>query len=134
MAGQNARAVQFVTQYLTIAGREGEFYGEALELLDEAETDTFSLARTCAGKPKGSACWMELTSHPGCYVWSGSLADGATASWSGECADGLAHETGTIAWKSESGEYEETGLLRGAGQLATGPSAIRLAPLRKAPT
>ena len=112
-AGQHARAVQYVTQYLTIAGREGKFYGEALELLVEAEAETFSVARTCAGKPKGAACWMALTSHPGCYVWNGSLADGATASWSGECADGLAHGTGRIAWEWESGKYEETGSLWG---------------------
>ena len=44
MAGQNALAVQFVTQCLAIAVREGEFYGEALGLLDEAEAEMFSVA------------------------------------------------------------------------------------------
>ena len=30
-------AIEHVTQYLTVAGRDGEFYREALELLDSAE-------------------------------------------------------------------------------------------------
>ena len=114
-AGQNQRAVEFVTKYLTIAGQEGEFYIEALELLEEAEADHFNAEQICTGKPKGSECWMELTSHPGCYFWNYDLDDRETASWSGECADGLAQGIGTLAWKSESGElkYEETGSLRG---------------------
>ena len=74
MASQNALAVQYVTQYLAIAVREGEFYGKVLELLDEAKAEMFSVARACTGKPKGAACWMVLTSHPGCYFWNGSRA------------------------------------------------------------
>ena len=32
-----AKAIEFVTRYLTLAGRDGEFYREALELLNDAE-------------------------------------------------------------------------------------------------
>ena len=35
--GFHEMAVKFLTQYLTVAGQDGEFYREALELLDEAE-------------------------------------------------------------------------------------------------
>ena len=66
----------------------------------------------CAGQPEGAACWMELANDPGCHVWNGSLGEGATAKWSGACEGGLAQGTGTLAWKWDSGEYEETGLLR----------------------
>ena len=79
-----------------MTGRDGEHFREALELLDAAEVETFSAERTCVGKPKGSECWMELTSHPGCYVWNNSLNENVTVSWSGECVDGLGEGVGTL--------------------------------------
>ena len=36
-AGRTETAIAFVTQYLAVAGRQGEFYREALELLNSAE-------------------------------------------------------------------------------------------------
>ena len=37
--------------------------------------------QTCAGQPAGSACWMEISRQPGCYVWNPGLALGATVTW-----------------------------------------------------
>ena len=57
---------------------------------------------TCAGKPEGSSCWMELGSPPGCYLWNHNLQVNETATWSGTCAGGLAEGTGEIVWVSDS--------------------------------
>lgn len=57
-----ARAVQdaidAVSTYLVEAGREGKFYREALELLEEAEQlqSWFDPEQTCAGKSEGVEC------------------------------------------------------------------------------
>jgi len=58
----------------------------ALLLTACGATQQINVADTCAGKPPRSQCWMELESHPGCYVWNAFLLDGMTASWSGDCA------------------------------------------------
>ncbi len=58
-----------VTRYLEMAGRDGDHYIEALELLNAAEADTFNAVQTCSGKAKGSECWKELANQPGCHVW-----------------------------------------------------------------
>ncbi len=78
--------------YLLEAGREGKFYREALELLEEAEQvqSWFDPEQTCSGKSKEAACWMELTSQPGCYVWNGSLSPDATLTWTGGRSGGRA--------------------------------------------
>ena len=67
---------------------------------------------SCAGQSKCAACWLELESHPGCFVWNSYLSEGETAAWSGECADGLASGTGTLKWTYGSVVNEHTGLLR----------------------
>ena len=107
LAGFNARAVQYATRYLEMAGRKGGHYSDALELLNAAQAGMFSTDRTCGGKPKGSACWMELSSHPSCYLY---LQAGATASWSGECRDGLAQGEGTLTWSFDGSSGKSTGL------------------------
>ena len=33
---------------------------------------------TCAGPPKGTACWRELSNQPGCHVWTSNLRPDAT--------------------------------------------------------
>ena len=43
-------------------------------------------ADTCSGKDVGAKCWLELQSHPGCYVWNDDLAEGEKATWTGSCA------------------------------------------------
>ena len=57
-----------------------------------------SAGATCAGKSKGSACWLELDNQPGCYLWNDSLAENETATWSGACTGGLAEGAGEIFW------------------------------------
>ena len=57
-----------------------------------------SAGETCTGKPEKSACWMELDSRQGCYVWNEYLAENETVTWSGTCADGLAEGSGEIVW------------------------------------
>ena len=106
-------AVEYVTRYLTAAGREGEHYREALQLLNAAEAETFSAERTCGGKLEGAECWKELESHPGCYVWDDHYYADQTVTWTSGCSGGLASGTGNLKWVRGDGENEHTGLLRG---------------------
>ncbi len=106
-------AVEYVTRYLTAAGREGEHYREALQLLNAAESEMFTADRTCGGKPEGAECWKELKSHPGCYVWDDHYYADQTVIWTGECRDSLASGTGNLKWVRGDDENEHTGLLRG---------------------
>ena len=99
-----ARAIQMVTRYLELAGRDGEHYIAALELLSAAEAETFNAAQTCQGKAKGSECWKELANQPGCYVWDEYLLPDQTVTWTGECAESLAQGTGSLKWVSDGGK------------------------------
>ena len=58
-------------------------------------------AETCTAKPSGTACWMELTNRPGCYVWNPNPQPGETVTWTAECADGLADASGSLTWVSD---------------------------------
>ena len=122
-----ARAVQMVTRYLEMAGRDGKHYIEALELLNAAEAETFNAAQTCQGKSKGSECWKELANQPGCYVWDNDLVPEQTVTWTGECAESLAQGTGTLKWVRDGGKKttESTGQLQ-AGK-SHGRWVLRLA-------
>jgi len=53
---------------------------------------------SCAGKAEGTACWMQLSNQPQCYLWNHGLAIGASATWSADCNAGLAEGMGTITW------------------------------------
>ena len=112
--GRPARAVQMVTRYLEIVGRDGKQYIEALELLNTAEAQTFNAAQTCQGKPKGSECWKELVNQPGCHVWDDVLVPDQTVTWTAECVESLAQGTGTLKWVWDGGEetQEATGRLK----------------------
>ena len=117
-AGEVQEAVDAVHTYLLKAGREGKFYREALELLEEAEQreqlqSWIGTDKTCAGQPKGSACWMEVTGQAGCYVWNGNLMTDETVTWTGGCSEGRAQGEGTLKWVWEDGEKtsESTGSL-----------------------
>ena len=108
-AGEVQEAVDAVHTYLLKAGREGKFYREALELLDEAEQREQLQAwigtdKTCAGQPKGTSCWKELTGQPGCYVWDNYLITDQTVTWTGTCSGGRAQGEGTLKWVWEDGE------------------------------
>ena len=67
---------------------------------------------TCAGKPAGAACWMEISEQPGCYVWNPGLALGATVTWTGACAGSLAQGTGTLTWLWDGNRQTATGRLQ----------------------
>lgn len=60
---------------------------------------------TCAGQRVGSACWMELSNRPGCYVWNGRLVAGEAATWSGQCSGGYAQGVGTVLWRHDNGGH-----------------------------
>ena len=90
-------ALESATRYLSATGKGGEFYKEALTLILKAEgnyvmtaeefyNEVIKVEGMCDRLPKGSSCWMELTSHPGCYVWIPDLEEGATMMWSGRCS------------------------------------------------
>lgn len=67
---------------------------------------------TCAGKPAGTGCWMEVAGRRGCHVWNVSLQAGAaTATWSGGCAGGRAQGTGTLTWSWDGKQSTGTGRL-----------------------
>ena len=109
-----ARAVQMVTRYLQMAGRDGKHYIEALELLNASEAETFNAAQTCEGKSKGSECWKELANQPGCHVWNLNLQPDEMATWTGQCAEALAQGTGMLKWVWDGGKKttESTGQLQ----------------------
>ena len=117
-AGEVQEAVDAVHTYLLDAGREGKFYREALELLEEAEQreqlqSWIGTDQTCAGQPKGAECWKALTGQPGCYVWDNYLITDQTMTWTGTCSAGRAQGEGTLKWVWEDGEktLESTGSL-----------------------
>ena len=76
-----------------------------------------SAGDTCAGKPEESACWLELDTPPGCYLWLTTLRENMTTTWSGECANGLAEGAGELfhVWGSE-----KDNTMTGTGQFRQG--------------
>ena len=114
-AGAVQEAIDAVHTYLVEAGREGKFYREALELLEEAEKvqSWFDPEQTCAGKSEGDECWKELTGELGCYVWDDYLIPDQTVTWTGECSGWRAQGEGTLKWVLEDDERtsESTGSL-----------------------
>ena len=65
-------------------------------------------SEVCQPELQGQGCWMELKSHPGCYVWNTEFSSEETATWTGECAAGRIQGTGTVTWKwvAPSGKVE----------------------------
>ena len=144
-AGEPQRALASAVRYLQLRGREAEHYTEALDLMNRAESGKvaaprasrvesraaqpprqaeqgrpsgISAGQTCAGKPKGAACWMELANQPECYVWTDSPAADETAAWPGECSGGMAQGTGTLTRVRGDGKnpLELTGRLQDGKQ------------------
>ena len=62
-------------------------------------------------------CWVELTSHPSCYVWVRHHSVAVSSmGWTGSCANRRAEGSGTLEWiPSNEFTYQRraTGLLRG---------------------
>ncbi len=69
-----------------------------------AAPPSVAAAETCAGKPVGSECWMEVGNQPGCHLWNPGLAAGATVIWTGECSAGYAQGPGTVLWRYDDGQ------------------------------
>ena len=109
LAGAVQEAIAAVRTYLVEAGREGKFYREALELLEEAEglQSWFDPEQTCAGKSEGAECWKELTGQPGCYVWDDFLIVDQKVTWTGVCSGGRAQEEGILkrVWEGGKNSY-----------------------------
>ena len=102
MAGSFPAALDSVNQYLVTAGRDGEFYQKALELLLAIKA---AADRTpCAGKPKGAKCWLELSNQAGCYLWVSDFDPYKAWTWSGECSAGVAEGDGTLKWVWDVGD------------------------------
>ena len=107
-AGTLEPARESVTDYLTAAGRDGEFYEAALALLEDVErTLERRDAPECTGQPKGTECWMELANQPGCHVWNEGLQLEAVAEWTGACSSGLATGPGTLTWEWPPDERQD---------------------------
>ena len=94
-------ALDLVSKYLS-AETEGASYKEALALLlkieEKLEELEFSPDRTCAGKERGSSCWVALADHPECYVWNPFLMKKETWTWTGACSSSVAQGEGTLTW------------------------------------
>ena len=100
-------AKESLTAHLTVSGRETESYLDAVGLLDDVDRILERRdAPDCTPEPEGSECWMELASHPGCYVWNFDPQPDETATWTGECSAGFAKGPGTLTWIYHEGSQE----------------------------
>ena len=104
-------AHEAVSKYLSITGKEGEFYSDALALLLDLEDSRISAEEICTGKPTGASCWKELANHPRCYVWDNHYYEDQAVTWSGKCAGGKANGEGTLIWARGDEKHSETGRL-----------------------
>ena len=66
---------------------------------------------TCTTKPAGTACWMEVSQRPGCYVWNPNLQAGETVTWTGVCTGDFADGSGTLTWIADGYRETSTGRL-----------------------
>ena len=117
-------AKESVTEYLAVVNREAESYLEAVALLEDVDRILERRdAPECSPQPGGSGCWMEMASHPGCYVWNSNPQPDETATWTGECSAGFAQGPGTLTWNHPEGSQEHEASRR-FGQ-PHGPSVVR---------
>lgn len=68
----------------------------------------------CAGRPKGAACWRELSNQIGCHAWTSNHEPDAVVTWTAECSKGVAQGRGTLkwVWDEDQETVETTGRLR----------------------
>ncbi|WP_419166153.1 hypothetical protein [Candidatus Palauibacter sp.] len=76
---------------------------EAPSTAPTAVPSPVAAGETCAGKPEGSACWMETSNVRGCYLWNPNLRSGETITWTGGCSGGYAQGNGMITWAHDEG-------------------------------
>ena len=114
-AGYPDQAISSVNRYLEIAGTNGAYYMEALQLSDSAEIAKDKPEPTCDGLAPGTSCWLLLANHPRCYAYSRFLDPDKTletSTWDGDCIGGLAQGYGTLTIKYDS-RSENTWVGRG---------------------
>ena len=57
---------------------------------------------------RSAACWQEIQSQIGCYIWNEYYRSDRIADWTGECSGDTAHGRGSFSLSSSSG-YSWTG-------------------------
>ena len=93
---------------------EGE--GTAMPHVEQAHTESGSLSDFAAEGPKcaelgsnlgekDAACWEEIQSQPGCYIWNEHYHSDRIADWTGGCSGDTAHGRGSFSLSSGS-EHE----------------------------
>ena len=75
----------------------------------------------CVDQQPGAACWKELTTSPGCFVWNPNPRPGESVTWTGACRENMvAHGRGTLTWTWRGGGATAAGELQGDGELQDG--------------
>ena len=71
----------------------------SLETRNPSDRPTIEVnpAETCEVVNEGSACWLELDSHPGCYIWTNMALSDESADWSGQCESQIAQGFGVLS-------------------------------------
>ena len=108
-AGLYAEAVESVTRYLTMAGREGTHYRAALELLDRARIEGEEAARRrAAEQQRAEEVGRVLAAMEFVLIEAGTFAMGSPATEEGRNDDeGPVHQV-TLSQPFSLGKYEVT--------------------------
>ncbi len=91
-----------------------ESWGVAEEVAAAAEEPEFTPpdGPICTGRASPEGCWMEISNHPGCFLWNPQPRQGAAVSWSGECSNGFAEGRGEERWQWNDGGVTGTGVFQ----------------------
>ena len=108
-AGQGVGGARTSASGARVSGTPVSVSGTAATPDARSSAVMFRPDQTCAGQPEGTACWMEVSQQPGCYVWDSAFLLGATVTWSGACAGGVAQGTGTLTWLWDGNRQMGTG-------------------------
>ncbi|MDE2889275.1 MAG: hypothetical protein OXR72_13795 [Gemmatimonadota bacterium] len=86
-----------VNEYLSLTGKDGKHYKEALALLLKIEGEIPSPDTLCRGRYYRN-CWRKVANNPDCHHWVDKwsvILSGPT--WSGECKRGFASGRGRLS-------------------------------------
>ena len=99
---RNGVATKAVVKEADVAARRGE----------SLQPKCAELGGSYTGKNE-AACWQEIQSQPGCYIWCPWWQTGVVWDWSGPCVDGLGSGRGTFDIEGlKTGLSSMTGSLR----------------------
>ena len=116
-AGMFQAALEAINRYLEATGRDGEYYRDALMLLDQIEQNQQNLDLCDSDTRWMAPCWRVVSdSSPRCAFWDEFRDSLAPITWSGSCVYGRAHGEGTLTEFGRSGEEE----WNGTGQFQNG--------------